>query len=115
MITATLKIIKIMTKARVLFFILSAILYFAAPVNAQGNVGNQPVTSEADLPQADRERLHKFVEYDHDVYARYKLIDGYVMPSSYYLLLNGKYIEIKEDELEGYLYEEEDGKAGVQT
>ena len=83
----------ITTKARVLFLLLSAVLLLATPVNAQ----NELLQKE-------------YVQYDQDIYAKYKMIDGYVMPTNYYLKAGEQYIEIQQDELDGYLYEEEDGQ-----
>lgn len=54
--------------------------------------------------------LKKYVQYDHDVYAKYKIMEGYAMPAKFYLKAGEQFVEIKEDELEGYLYEEEGGK-----
>ena len=56
--------------------------------------------------------LKKYVQYDQDVYANYKLTDGYIWPNKFYLKSGEQYIEIKWaplDEL-GYDYEESDGQ-----
>lgn len=55
--------------------------------------------------------LKNYVQYDHDVYAKYKIMEGNVMPSNYYLKYGNQYIEIQSEELDwgGYLYEESDG------
>lgn len=97
------------TRTRVLFILLSAILMLATPVYAQNDVEEKQNTTT--LSEAEKELLKsKYVEYDQDVYARYKLMSGYVMPSNYYLKSGEQYIEIQQDELDGYLYEEADGQ-----
>ena len=97
------------TRTRVLFILLSAILMLATPVYAQNDVEEKQNTTT--LSEAEKELLkNKYVEYDQDVYARYKLMSGYVMPSNYYLKSGEQYIEIQQDELDGYLYEESDGR-----
>jgi hypothetical protein len=55
--------------------------------------------------------LKKYVQYDKDIYASYKLTDGYVWPNKYYLKSGNQYIEIETAELDeyGYDYEESDG------
>lgn len=105
-----MKMIQLLTtRTRVLFILLSAILMLATPVYAQNDVEEKQNT--ATLSEAEKELLkNKYVEYDQDVYARYKLMSGYVMPSNYYLKSGEQYIEIQQDELDGYLYEESDGR-----
>ena len=55
--------------------------------------------------------LKKYVQYDKDVYASYKFIDGYVVPRNYYLKSGNNYIEIEMADLDeyGYDYETSDG------
>jgi len=53
--------------------------------------------------------LKKYAQYEKDIYASYKMTEGYVMPTNYYLKKDGKYIEIQQDELDDYMYEESEG------
>ena len=55
--------------------------------------------------------LKKYVQYDKDVYANYKLTDGDIWPNKYYLKSGNQYIEIEGAPLDeyGYDYEESDG------
>lgn len=70
------------------------------------NINKQKVYYDVETGLA----LKKYVQYDKDIFTRYKIIEGYVMPSNYYLKSGEQYIEIQQDELDGYLYEESDGQ-----